>query len=126
MEPEFAWDDMTEINLHENQKHDYYKDQDVKFNQYATQQKQSHQLHRGTMLANPRLNLRSINVSNEPTYSIAFNVENGYSSSFEPRYLSETFLQENNYNLEPMTYSTNQVNLIDFIGGNQRYQDEDL
>ena len=73
------------------------------------------------------MNLRPKHFANEHyTYSNAFNGEEGDSDHLEPRYSSESFSQNNEVVPDPFIYSArNQVNLIDFIGGNQRYQKHD-
>ena len=131
MTPNFAWDDMTEINLNEYQKQEYYDESTSQFIPFSTRKKQSHDvhksLHESIVLSNPRLNLRPKNFANEHYgYSNAFNGEDGHSDHLEPRYSSESFSQNNDVIPDPLIYSTrNQVNLIDFIGGNQRYQKHD-
>jgi hypothetical protein len=131
MTPNFAWDDMTEINLTEYQKQEYYEETNPHFIPFSTRKIQCNDVHKsmhgGITLNNPRLNLRPKNFSNEHlSYSNAFNGEDCLPDNLEPIYSSESFVQDSNFIPDPLTYSTrNQVNLIDFIGGNQRYLKHD-
>ena len=119
---------MTEINLNDYRKQEYYEGSNLHFNPFSTQKMQHHDAHKSkhvcVIQSNPRLSMRPKDNANEHhTYSNDFNGEDFQTDSLEPRYSSESFSRDNSFIPEPLTYNTqNQVNLIDFIGGNQRYQ----
>ena len=107
MAPNFAWDDMTEINLNEYQKQEHYEESNPHFIPFSTRKKQCHDvnkpMHGGIILSNPRLNLRPNNFVNEHyTYSNAFNGEDCHSNNLEQRYSSESFSQDNNFIPDPL------------------------
>ena len=120
---------MTEIRLDEQQKQQYDEESNSRYIPVPNRQKEYHGVHQrgGVTLSNPKLNLQTKHFSNEhQAYLSAFNGESCHSDSIEPRYSSEGISHDNSFYPEPSIYSTaNQVNLIDFIGGNQRYKMHD-
>ena len=124
MAPNFAWDELAEINLAEHHNSDSYEDNVQQFNEYPTRQRQYNKsqqyIRHAAILSNIKSESRTKHLSNEHTYSNAYNVKDCQLANFEPRYSSELFFQEDGSNLQSSAYPVNPVNLIDFIGGNQR------
>ena len=127
LSPNFAWDDMAEISLGENQKHSRFEDNDARAIQYTSVQRPYQELQGSAMFRNMASDYNpTTNISNEDSYSNGYKFDDFHMSHYDTRYARESFVRDNNYDPEVMTYCDNQVNLVDVIGGNQQYRNNDM
>ena len=126
LSPNFAWDDMAEISLDENQKHSRLEDNDARAIQYTSVQRPYQEIQGSAMFRNTTSHYNpTTNISHEDDYSNGCKSDDFQLSHYGTRYTRDSFLRDNNYNPEVMTYCDNQVNLVDVIGGNQLYRNND-
>ena len=127
LSPNFAWDDMAEISLDENQKQSRFEDNDARTIQYTSAQRPYQDIQGSAMFRNMASEYNpTTNISNEDSYSNGYKSDDFQLSHYGTRYTRDSFLRDNNYTHEVMTYCDNQVNLVDVIGGNQRYGNNDM
>ena len=118
---------MAEISLDENQKHSRFEDTDARAIQYTSVQRPYHEIQSSAMFRNIASDYNpTTNISNEDDYSNGYKSDDFQLSHYGTRYTRDAFLRDNNYNPEVMTYCDNQVNLVDVIGGNQIYRNNDM
>ena len=118
---------MAEISLDENQKQSRFEDNDARTIQYTSAQRPYQDIQGSAMFRNMASEYNpTTNISNEDSYSNGYKSDDFQLSHYGTRYTRDSFLRDNNYTHEVMTYCDNQVNLVDVIGGNQRYGNNDI
>ena len=134
MAPSFAWNDMSEMDFNDQeQKQEYLDRNDSHFLPFGRHQNLLEKNEQASKVRNKEFNnsnsehLRSKYHTNEHhMHPNTFHVEDFDLNGEDVTYANQRFQETQNLNLDPMAYSSNQVDLIDIIGASQRYRTNEL
>ena len=122
MAPNFAWNDIEE-DYNDHQQTREFHDGSIVHDMPFYKNVQTTKLKSGDSKVSKSLHLRSQYDSNEQhTLSDTFHIAEFQSNDLEPRYSNQRFLQTQNLRPDALSYTSNQVDLIDIIGASQRYR----